>query len=82
LNSAIHALYQSPTDEIGSNFESIADSKKSQKEKKQTRKTRSSKAMGKQKVAATPVVESEDEFDEALAVDPAVEPEVVVSRGM
>lgn len=33
-------------------------------------------------MAAPPVVESEDEFDEALAVYPSVEPEVVVSRGI
>ncbi|KAG1859410.1 hypothetical protein C8R48DRAFT_673952 [Suillus tomentosus] len=33
--------------------------------------------LGKQKVAASPVVESEDEFDEELVVTPSVEPEAV-----
>ncbi|KAG2079421.1 uncharacterized protein F5147DRAFT_661883, partial [Suillus discolor] len=77
-----HTKLQSPTDEIASMFESNANSKRTQKDKKQTRKTRSSKALGKQKAASPPMVESEDHGEEASAVYPSVEPEVEEDNDM
>ncbi|KAG1789581.1 uncharacterized protein HD556DRAFT_1311175 [Suillus plorans] len=68
--------HESPTDEIASQFEHNTNSKKNSKERRQKRKTRSSKALGKQKAAASPVVESEEDEEDATAVYPSVQPAV------